>query len=272
MIDTTTNLYCIFGKPVKHSKSPAVHNACFEHYNIKAVYLAFEIDDIESGIKAIKTLDIKGASITIPFKETIFKYLDFVDDDTLNIGAVNTIVNKNNKLYGYNTDFIASICPLKSFGIAGKKVCIIGAGGAAKAIAYGIHKEKGKIIIVNRSKQRGEELSFKYNADFILAEDLKKINKLDVDVLINTTSIGMSPYHDKDSPFSSHLLSKDMIVMDIVYNPIETRLLYEAKNKDCKIINGLSMFVYQAALQFELWTKILPDLNIMKKALIIKAK
>lgn len=269
MIDSNTQVYCIFGNPVRHSKSPAVHNACFQQHNINAVYLAFEINEISKAVTALKTLNIQGASITIPFKESIMDYLDWIDDDASKIGAVNTVINKNGKLLGYNTDHKAAIIPLKPFGIKNKKICIIGAGGAAQAIAYGIHNEKGHLVIINQSKERGEKLALKYKGDFILQGDADKINSISADIIINTTPIGMAPYTEA-SAFPSTLLNTGMVVMDIVYTPLKTKLLSEAQKKGCKTIDGLSMFLNQGVAQFELWTDIKPDIETMRLSIINK--
>ena len=257
MIDSKTDLYAIFGNPVQHSKSPVIHNAWFDQYKINAAYMAFKIKNIADAVKAVKILNIKGASVTIPFKKSVIDYLDMVDKNALNIGAVNTIVNKKGKLYGFNTDYKAAIEPLKPFGIKNKTVCIIGAGGAASAVAYGINKEKGNLLIVNRSVKKGRTLSLKYGGRFISMEDLKNIYDFKADIIINTTPVGMYP-DVEDSPFLSRLLKSEMIVMDIIYNPVQTNLLINAKNKGCTIIDGLSMFMHQGAAQFKLWTGIRP--------------
>jgi shikimate dehydrogenase len=267
MIDSSTKLFGVFGKPIKHSKSPVIHNACFKQHNVNAVYLAFEIDNICESVTAIRTLNIQGASVTIPFKESIMDVLDWIDDDAKKIGAVNTVVNKDGKLHGFNTDYKAAIDPIKPFGIKGKKVCIIGAGGAAQAVAFGIHKEKGELTIINRNKLRGQNLALKYKANFISMDDIEKIKDTNPDFIINTTSIGMSPDIDEIS-FPSELLNPEMLVMDIVYNPLETKLLAHAKKAGCTTIDGLSMFLHQGAAQFNLWTNITPDIKIMRKTIM----
>lgn len=272
MIDSKTKLYCIFGNPVTHSKSPAIHNACFQQHHMNAVYLAFEIDNISEGIAAMRTLNIKGASVTIPFKESIMACLDAIDEDALNIGAVNTVVNTDGKLTGYNTDYKAAVSPLKPFGIKDKKVCIIGAGGAAQAVAYGICKEKGKLVIINRNKERGKNLASKYDAEFIAMDainkdEIDKTGVINADIIINTTSIGMSP-DIESSAFPSTLLDSRMIVMDIVYAPLKTKLLSRAQSKGCTPIDGLSMFLHQGAAQFKLWTGISPDIGLMRQTII----
>mgnify|MGYP006419710433 FL=1 len=255
------------GNPVRHSKSPAIHNAWFQQHHINAVYLAFEINEILKGVAALKTLNIQGASITIPFKESIMEHLDWIDDEALNIGAVNTIKIKNGKLLGYNTDHRAAIAPLKPFGIKDKKVCIIGAGGAAQAVAYGIHKEKGNFVIINRDIIRGEKLALKYNADFIPMAESNKLDAFNADIIINTTSIGMVP-NVENMAFPSQCIESHMIVMDIVYNPLKTKLLNLAHNKGCTTIDGLSMFMHQAVAQFKLWTGLTPDIDLVRRTMI----
>jgi len=267
MINSNTQLYCILGNPVRHSKSPAIHNACFQQHHINAVYLAFEIDEISKAVTALKTLNIQGASITIPFKESIMEYLDWIDDDALNIGAVNTVKNKDGKLLGYNTDHTAVIVSLKPFGIKDKNVCLIGAGGAAQAVAYGIHKEKGNLVIINRDIDRGEKLALKYDADFIPRDQIDKLSAIKADIIINTTSIGMYPDIEKLA-FPAQYINSHMIVMDIVYNPLKTKLLGYAQNKGCTTIDGLSMFMHQGAAQFKLWTSITPDIELMRQTII----
>ncbi len=267
MIDSQTSLYCIFGNPVIHSKSPDIHNVCFRKYHINAVYLAFKIDSISQGVQAIKSLNIKGVSITIPFKESIIKHLDWIDPEADKIGAVNTIVKQNGKLNGFNTDYQAAVSPLKPFGIQGRKVCIIGAGGAAQAVAFGIHKNGGDITIINRNSVKGEKLALKYNGRFISLEEIKTIQHIQPDIIINTTSMGMAP-DIEESPIPEHLLDAQMIVMDIVYNPLNTKLLQDAIKKGCTIIDGLSMFIHQGAAQFKLWTDISPDINLMRQTVL----
>ena len=267
MIDTDTHLYCIFGNPVGHSKSPVLHNACFQQHQINAIYLAFEIDDISKGIAAMRTLNIKGASVTIPFKESIMDHLDWIDEDALNIGAVNTVVNQQGKLSGFNTDYKAAIAPLKPFGIKNKRIGIIGAGGAAQAVAYGIHREKGDLVIINRNQERGKKLALKYRADFIPMDEANKMDGINADIIINTTSIGMHP-DIENMAFPSTYMQPQMIVMDIVYNPLKTKFLSEAQKKGCTTIDGLSMFIHQGVAQFKIWTGISPDIKLIRKALI----
>lgn len=264
MIDADTRLYCVFGNPARHSKGPVIHNAAFKNKQINAVYLAFEVQDAAGAVQAVRTLPIQGASVTIPFKESIMEYLDWIDPLARAIGAVNTIVNEEGVLKGYNTDCQAAVAPLIPFGIPGKTVCIVGAGGAARAVAHGIADQNGDIIITNRTEQKGIALAESVNARFIPADEMASIR---ADVVINTTSIGMTPQEGKIS-FPPNALTSGMVVMDVVYTPLRTRLLETAEQKGCTTIDGLSMFIAQAAAQFELWTGISPDTNLMRNIII----
>ncbi len=259
-----TDLYCIFGNPVIQSKSPVMHNTVFMQNRINAVYLAFNIDHIETGVKIIRELGIKGASITIPFKKKIIEHLDIIDDNAEKIGAVNTIVNKNGKLKGYNTDWYGGIKPLEQYSIKDKKIGIIGAGGAAHALAFGIKKSGGNLSIINRSNKNGEKLAEKYDCTFLNLTELK--NKT-FDIIINATPVGMTPGIE-NSPVKKECLHPGMIIMDIVYNPIETKLIRQARKIGCTTIDGLSMFVSQGAEQFKLWTGINPSIKLMKNTVI----
>ena len=158
--NVNTELYCVMGNPVAHSLGPVMHNTLFEEMNINAVYLAFCIENIQKGVEAIRELGIRGASITIPFKENIMEFLDEIDEEAGKIGAVNTVINRNGRLYGLNTDCAGAINPLKeACSIKDKNVFIFGAGGAARAVAFGIKKEQGNIYIVNRTKKQGKGFS-----------------------------------------------------------------------------------------------------------------
>ena len=264
MIDAATRLYCLFGNPARHSKGPVIHNAAFKDKGINAVYLAFEVQDAAGAVQAVRTLDIQGTSVTIPFKESIMEHIDWIDPTAKAIGAVNTIVNENGVLKGYNTDCQAAVAPLLPFGISGKTVCIVGAGGAARAVAHGIAAQNGDIIITNRTEQKGRALAETVKGRFIPAEEMENIQ---ADVIINTTSIGMTPKENEIS-FPPEALRSEMVVMDVVYTPLRTRLLEAAEQKGCTTIDGLSMFIAQAAAQFELWTGIIPDTDLMRNTII----
>lgn len=256
-IDSQTDLYCIFGSPVGHSKSPAIHNMLFAEYGINAVYIAFEPENVKSGIAAVRSLGIKGVSVTIPFKEKVIQYLDEVDEESLRIGAVNTIVHHSGRLKGFNTDCFGAVAPLRNCGIAEKRIGMVGAGGAARAAGFGMIRENGKVTVINRSSDKGSKLAADLNCPFLNLEDM---DRQDFDILINTTPSGMFP-HTRESPVPDHVLKPGMVVMDMVYNPVETRLLRQASQSGCHTISGIEMFLCQGAKQFELWTGIFPSID-----------
>ncbi len=250
MIDSNTQLYAVFGHPVRHSKSPFLHNFLFRQHELNAVYLAFEIHDIGSAVQTIRDLNIQGVSITIPHKETVMEHLDWIDPIARQVGAVNTIVNSSGTLKGYNTDIDGAMAPLLMHGIKHKKVCVLGAGGAAQAIACGIRNQGADLYVVNRSREKGEKLAQTFNGMFIESLELKQINP---DIIVNTTPVGMFP-HTTESPVSEDVFKPGMIAMDIVYNPLKTRFLTLAEQNRCHIIDGLNMFIRQGIAQFKLWT------------------
>ncbi len=264
MITASTSLYCVLGNPVGHSLSPLIHNGALEENKINAVYLAFEPENIEEAMVSIRSMGIRGASITIPFKTSIIPYLDWVDPMAQVIGAVNTVVNKKGRLMGYNTDSQAATAPLLAHGIQDKTICIVGAGGAARAVAHGILKQGGDLIITNRSKDKGLDLADHVSGRFIPMEE---IDTIEADVVINTTSVGMAPEIESLS-FPAQALRPGMIVMDVVYTPLETKLLTTAREKGCITIDGLAMFLAQASAQFELWTGITPNPKTMRNSVL----
>lgn len=261
-LDQHTLLYGVAGNPIGHSLSPAVHNAAFREMGINAVYLAFESLDIEGCIRGMRALSIKGMSITIPYKSKVIPLLDDLDRIAEDIGAVNTILNSNGRLTGYNTDAMGALIALREkVDIEGKVCGIIGAGGAAMAIGYILKMNGAEIVIANRSEKRGQELAGKLRCGYI---KLNEVKDLDAGILINTTPLGMYP-ETGICPVPEQAVKEGMAVMDIIYNPLETRLLSLAKEKGCVIIDGLSMFINQAAEQFRLWTGQDAPADIMRK-------
>ena len=265
MINSNTSLYAVLGDPISQSLSPAMHNSAFSHVNYNGVYFAFRVKEIGKAISGIRTLGIKGAGITIPHKVKLMEYLDEIDDTAEKIGAVNTIINRQGKITGYNFDSIGAIKALKEkTGINNKAVAILGAGGAARAVGYGIITEGGRLTILNRKKGKGEKLAADLGSEFCPLADF---NRVKCDILINTTSVGMKPNVDS-MPVEKKHLNKGMIVMDIVYNPLRTRLLKAAEDMGCTTIDGVSMFVFQGAGQFELWTGKKAPVDLMRKTVL----
>ena len=263
-MDQHTALYGVIGNPVKHSLSPALHNAAFSATGLNAVYLAFETGDIEECVKGIRALGIKGASITIPFKTAVMPFLDEIDPLAERIGAVNTIVNDNGRLKGFNTDALGALKALEEkINLQGMSCLIIGAGGAARAIGFILKEQDAAISIVNRSRKRGEALAASLGCPFMPLEEIKAAKG---GLLVQTTPVGMYPHID-ECPLPESILEQGMVVMDIIYRPPETRLLKLARDRGCVIISGVDMFINQGAEQFRLWTDRDPPVASMRHAL-----
>lgn len=264
-IDAKTYLYGVIGDPVSHSLSPVMHNAAFDEIGYNGAYVAFNVKDIKGAITGVRTLGIKGASVTIPHKVSVMAYLDEIEEKAKNIGAVNTIVNQDGHLYGYNSDCSGAIrALLEKTDINGKDVILLGAGGAARAIGFGIREEGGNLTILNIIKEEGETLARDLGVNYY---PLEMVEKFDCQILINATPLGMTPKTDA-MPVPGTFLKKDMVVMDIVYNPLKTRFLKEAQAIGCKTVDGVSMFVYQAVSQFESWTGEQAPVDLMRKVVL----
>ena len=265
MIDARTSLFGLIGNPVEHSLSPVMHNRAFAAAGCNAVYLAFCVTDPGAALKSIKALNVRGLSVTLPHKVAIMEYLDDIDKTAARIGAVNTIVSRNGQLIGYNTDWQGAINALQTrTTLDGKSVAIIGAGGAARAIGFGLKTVGGRLTILNRTSKTGERLAADLQAEFLPLDECRPDR---YDILINATPVGMHP-DTAATPIAKQALSNEMVVMDIVYHPLNTRLLKEAADIGCRTINGLDMFVYQGALQFELWTGRKAPVAVMRVAVL----
>jgi len=265
----------IIGDPIEHSMSPAMHNAAFEKTGIDYLYLPFRVKKEELGgaIEGMKALNIRGLNVTIPHKVDVIRFLDELDPLAEKIGAVNTIVNHDGFLKGYNTDAAGFLQALLERGIepAGKNVVILGAGGAARAISFILVERGSNLLMLNRTLSKAEECAARI-ADFFNKEakamELNRENLASAlskaDILINTTSVGMSPNTD-ETPVSSDLLVPSLTVCDIVYNPIKTRLLKEVEETGAKTVGGVDMLVWQGALAFEKWTGLRAPVEVMRK-------
>lgn len=271
-------LYGLIGYPVEHSMSPIMHNACFREFGMMHVYHAFNVhpDHLEKAIVGMKALGVAGFNVTIPHKINCMKYLDKIDELAMKIGAVNTVVNENGKLIGYNTDGLGFVKALKDEAcetLTNKKILIIGAGGAARGI-YMTLADSGveRIDIANRTIHRADEI-ISDCSDSVQSTSLSlqqaECALKNYDIIINTTSIGMYP-HINEMPISLDHLGEKKIVCDIIYNPLETKFLKEAKKRGALIQNGLGMFVYQGALAFEKWQGKFPNIDDMKQIVLDK--
>ncbi len=262
-VNAETRLYGILGNPVHHSLSPLIHNTLFRQFQINAVYLAFEIEKSSLGLafEAIRSFGMNGANITIPFKEEAIDFIDEIPEDVDRcMGAINTIVNHKGQLYGYNTDGVGFLVALKEdlgFNPEGKKVAVLGAGGAARGVIFALARAHAdSIMIHNRTLERAEGLTELVSrhfpeSDIETIDDPQTISASKPDLVINATSVGMN---SKQSPLDLKTLSHKASVYDLVYSPAETPFLKQAKQLQLPHANGLGMLAAQAALSFELWT------------------
>jgi len=262
-----TEICCIIGDPVEHSLSPSIHNAAYKALGLNYTYITLHTSDIEQAIANIRTNGLRGASVTTPHKVSVLKYLDQIDPTAQKIGAVNTIVNDNGVLTGYNTDGIGALKALEeATDLDGKKVVLIGAGGAALAIAAALKKKKVNLVILNRTGAKAKELATKVGAEN--AASLDKISLVaEADILINATTVGMTP-KTAETPVPQEFLHPRLTVFDIVYNPKETRLLQEARESGGNIVYGYKMLLHQAAAQFQLFTGHPAPLKVIESTLI----
>lgn len=278
-VDINTKLVGLLGYPLGHSLSPLMQNTAFKHYSLNDIYIPIEVlpKDLEAVVKGISKMNFDGFNVTIPYKVDIIKYLDTIDDYAKYIGAVNTVVIEDGKLKGYNTDgigFLRSFNENTKSSIEGKEVFVLGSGGASRAISMTLALNKvERIYICNRTYEKAVDLAEDINSQVgniskpvhMEYEEMKKII-CDIDVLINTTSVGMYPDIEA-TPLDRRLLNEDLIVCDIVYNPKKTKLLTEAEKIGCKIVMGLDMLVYQGVESFELWTKAKAPVDLIFKVL-----
>jgi shikimate dehydrogenase len=265
-------LFGVLGNPIGHTMSPAMHNDLFSLYNMDAVYLPFQVkeEDLQAAVDGLRAMGAVGFNVTVPHKSEIIPFLDEVDELAASIGAVNTVVNENGKLIGYNTDGLgflkgihATVSELKE-----KRILVIGAGGAARAIYFTLAKEKPiQIDIANRTVEKAvrliEDCPYDISGRALTLEEAGKLVG-EYDMFIQTTMMGMAP-KITEQPLSLQNVSKQSVVCDIIYNPLETSFLQEASERGATVQNGIDMFVYQGALAFEKWTGIFPDIQRMKE-------
>ena len=276
-ISGRTEVFAVIGDPIEHTLSPAMHNAAFEYLGLDFVFTAFRVtsDELENAVRGACALGVRGLNVTMPHKSSVTEFLDWADPSVKFLGAANTIVNERGRLRGFNTDGIGVLKALKNNGITltGKKVLVLGAGGAAKAIAFSLMKEVDELCILNRDATKAREIAsaMKPFGKIIEGNNLTpqqiQVELQDSDVLINATSVGMAPC-TSESLVHPAWLKPDLRVMDIVYNPIETKLIRDAKTAGAKVINGLEMLLYQGAASFEIWTQSKAPIDVMRSALL----
>jgi 3-dehydroquinate dehydratase/shikimate dehydrogenase len=271
-LDEQTIITGLVGMPVLHSVSPHMHNAAFHARGLNAVYLPFEVRDVESFLRRMVTprtremdWNLRGLSVTAPHKLEVMKHLDWVDQPALEIGAVNTIVVENGELHGYNTDAAALLAPLeeKVGPIKGMRVAIIGAGGAARGALWGLQRAGAHVTLFARNTVRAATLAAEFATS---CEQLEGASFDGFEIVINATPLGTRGASENETPVVARQLRDARLAYDIVYNPPETRFMREARKAGCATLGGLPMLVAQAAAQFKLWTNQDAPIELMSEA------
>jgi 3-dehydroquinate dehydratase/shikimate dehydrogenase len=253
-INSRTRIFGVTGYPLKFSGSPRFFNALFGIENSNAVYVPFPADSLGSLLRLAEDLGVSGLSVTVPYKEEVLPYLSWQSNQVSAIGACNTLVNKDGRWRGFNTDALGFSDSLLEFigkkNLRGMKITIVGAGGAARAVAFEVHRLKGKALVINRSPVRARELAARYGFAWS-ALDSKGIEGIDkyADIIIQTTSAGMEPKVNAD-PLALYTFTGREVVMDLIYKPEKTRCLLRAEEAGCKILNGYDMLIRQARYQY----------------------
>ncbi|MCJ8011470.1 shikimate dehydrogenase [Paenibacillus sp. KQZ6P-2] len=266
----------VIGDPIAHSKSPVMHQAALTALGLPGAYVPMHVkrEYVGDAMAGIKALGFRGINVTIPHKLEVIPYLDHLDETALRIGAVNTIVNDNGILTGYNTDGIGYVRSLKEEAVSdlkGKKIMVLGAGGAARGIVYALSLEgTDRIYIANRTADKAEAMAEEWKdlADIrgLSIQELPAILG-EIDILINTTSVGMHP-KVTETPVDVNHIPEHAVVSDLIYNPLQTRLLAESKRKGCTVHGGLGMFVNQGAYALEYWTGMPAPVAEMRRAVL----
>lgn len=277
MIKGTTKNLGVMGWPIAHSLSPVLQNAAIEEAGLDYVYISLPVppEKLKEAVAGLRAMQFTGWNVTIPHKQAIMAELDAVDEDARIIGAVNTVVNRDGHLTGYNTDCIGFMQPLAQQGFLpkGKEATILGAGGAARAVIWGLLRAKVKRITLGvrnpaKAARLAEEFAAYGEIQVLHWEDSAFAEHLAVtDLLVNTTPLGMYPHVEGMPPVDWTKLKKDALVYDIIYTPERTRFLSEAQAHGHAIINGEGMLAGQGAAAFTLWAGVAPDLALMKRAL-----
>ena len=283
-ISGRTRLCGVIGDPIEHTMSPVIHNAAFTRMGLDYVYVPFRVkkEGLAKAIQGMRALNIRGLNVTIPHKVSVIPLLDELDPVAERIGAVNTITNDDGVLKGYNTDASGFLQALLEKGIepGEKNIVILGAGGASRAISLILAERGAHLVILNRlleldwAEELADRLAKLFNRE-IKALELTEENLVEVldgaDILVNATSVGMSP-HIKGTLVPSNLLRPGLVVFDVIYNPIKTKLLREAAEAGAKTVSGVEMLVWQGALAFERWTGVEAPLELMREEVIKQLK
>ena len=279
MISGTTRVLGVIGDPVAHTSSPAMHNAALKALGLDYVYVAFHVapDALPQALAGMRALELAGLNVTVPHKQAVMAHLDEISPEAQAIGAVNTVCNRDGKLLGFNTDAFGIIESLKADGGMNSlpgRVVLLGAGGAARAILYALlaREEVAEVLLLNRTVEKAEALK----GDLDVAGKVR-IGSMadsgaiaDAGLVINATSIGMHPHEDTSPLADCYCLHAEMLVADIVYNPLETILMRQARSVGARVINGVGMLAWQGARSFEIWTGVMPPVEAMIEAALAR--
>ncbi len=266
IITGRTKVTGLIGFPVEHSLSPIMHNRAFEELRLNYCYVTFPVEPsrLKDAINGVRALNISGVNVTVPHKEAVIQFLDSIDSEAEEIGAVNTIVNRNGHLRGYNTDgrgFMASLNE-NSIDVSNKRIFLVGAGGASKAVAYYLVKEAKVLYVYDIDRGKAQTLAGSLKGNVRVVEGLELVK--DSEVIINATPLGLK--EGDPSPVNPEFLARGQIVYDLIYK--RTEFLKEAESRGCITMDGLGMLLWQGVFAFELWTGMKPPVEIMRKALL----
>jgi shikimate dehydrogenase len=264
VLDGRTEVYGIMGWPVSHSLSPAIQNRAFHAAGLNKVYVPFPVANVEMALNGFRAMGVRGVSVTIPHKQAVIPFLDTIDPVAARIGAVNTLVISDGRIHGCNTDWLGANQALAEVvDLPGTAVVLLGAGGSARALGFGLLEAGARVVVASRTPARGRALAADLKCAWL---PLAEVGRAGAEVLVNATSVGMAP-EVAEMPVPGGILSGYRVVMDIVYSPLETKLLHEAATAGCRVVNGLAMLLYQGAAQFELWTGRKAPIDAMRQEL-----
>lgn len=283
-IDADTQVCAVIGNPVGHSFSPQIHNAAFEALGLNYAYVAFRVEDVGACLAGMRALNgFRGMSVTIPHKAAVMPHLDWIDQPALDSGSVNTVVNDGGRLLGYSTDGAGVLKAFEEAGesLSGRRVAMLGTGGACRAVAFAIARQASpeRITILGRNAERAAALAADLNGK--VGRISAKSGDLNADlagtmathdVVMQCTPLGMYPEHVNESCVPSELISQNHVIFDMVYRPLETLLIRDARAKGARAVLGIEMLVNQAAVQFELWTGHEAPRDVMRNVIISRVQ
>jgi len=280
-ISGLTKVYGVIGDPIDHSLSPAMQNAAFRSVGLNAIYVPFPVGESELGsaVHGLRSLGVRGFNVTTPHKTAILRYLDKVDTQAAEIGSINTVRNQAGTLIGFNTDGSGAMAAMRNAGLslAGQSLLLLGAGGAARAIAYSVGQIGCSVRLVNRTSSRARRLAKLLRTKFGITAEYAPLSRKSIhdcvdhaDIILNASSMGMDAKNNP--PIERTWLRRDQWVFDIVYRPLQTKLLRDAISQGTRAINGVEMLLNQGTESFAIWTGKKPPTRAMRRAIAEKLR